>query len=413
MRTGLALLVASGIALAAFMVGTAEPASTFSPGRWPMFHYSVTHTGVNPTERILGPSNVKRLHVLWERTLPNVDFGMVNSSAAVGSNSVYIGNGDGKLYAFRRPGGALRWTAKTGRSIQSSPAIAAGIVYVGSNDGYLYAFRGKTGKRVWRVRTGLLVGSSSPTVVDGVVYLGTLTNVEMGGALYAIDAATGAVKWQADLGSSASASSPSVLGDTVYVGNSNGNVLAFPTSCSTPCNPKWLYELGGGFEIGTPVIADGRIFVSADGAGGSFVYALPASCGDFVCEPIWHADTVTPFTFASPAVADGVVYTQGFKLYAFDENCGTGGAVCKPLWRGDARGASSPAVANGVVYAGSAEGRLYAYAAGCGSGGRTCKPLYRGPRTGGTPFATSPAVVAGKVYYGAATKMRVFGLKQR
>jgi outer membrane protein assembly factor BamB len=231
----------------------------------------------------------------------------------------------------------------------------------------------------------------------------------MGGALFAVDARTGAVLWTADLLSSASASSPSVVGDTVYIGNSSGNVLAYPTQCTTPCHPKWLYELAAP-EIGTPVVADGKIFVSADGAGGSFVYALPASCGEFVCEPLWHGDTITPFTFATPAVSDGVVYTQGFKLYAFDENCGTGDAVCKPLWRGDARGTTSPVVANGVVYAGSVTGSLYAYRIGCASGGATCKPLYRGPPTRGQPFASSPAVVAGKVYYGAFTAVRAFAL---
>ena len=64
-----------------------------------------------------------------------------------------------------------------------------------------------------------------------------------------------------------------------------------PTACSTPCRPNWLYELDAP-EIGTPVVVDGKVFVSADGEGGSLVYALPASCGEFVCEPLWHGNTV-------------------------------------------------------------------------------------------------------------------------
>jgi len=333
----------------------------------------------------------------------------------VSADSVYVGNGDGRLYAFRRPSGRLRWTAKTGRSIQSSPAVAGGLVYVGSNDGYLYAFRATTGARVWRVRTGLLTGSSSPTVAGGVVYVGSLVGTQQDGALYAIDAHSGAVRWRADLLTAAAASCPSVVGDTVYIGNTSGNVLAYATSCVTPCKPKWLYELGDGLEVGTPVVADGKIFVSVDGVGGSFVYALPASCGAFVCDPIWKANTVTPFTFATPAVSGGVVYTQGYRFYAFDEDCGSGGAVCKPLWVGFARGSSSPAVANGVVYAGSAGGRLYAYAVNCARGGRTCRPRFRSapiPR-GGSTFAASPAVAGGRVYYGAFTVVRAFGLRRK
>src|SRR5215204_773748 len=377
------------LAVLALTAGALAPAVALSggavaPGSWPVFHYDVTHTGVNPTETVLSRESVRQLHVLWDRKVPNKDGGIVNSSIAVGSGAVYVGSSDGYLYSFRRAGGALRWKAKTGRGIQSSPAIANGTVYVGSNDGYLYAFRAKTGVRLWRVKTGILVGSSSPTVVGGVVYMGTLTTTEMGGALFAVDAQSGAVLWTADLLTSASASSPSVVGDTVYIGNSSGDVLAYPRTCTTPCHPKWLYELDAP-EIGTPVVADGKIFVSADGEGGSFVYALPASCGEFTCEPLWHGNTVTPFTFASPAVSDGVVYTQGFKLYAFPENCGTGNAVCTPLWRGEAKGSTSPVVVNGVVYAGSVTSSLHAFAIGCGSGGKTCKPLYRGPPARGQP----------------------------
>jgi outer membrane protein assembly factor BamB len=404
----LGILVALGLAVAALPAGAAR---SVSPGSWTVFHYDVTHTGVNPNETILSRANVRRLHVLWERKVPKTDGGIVNSSIAVGSGAVYVGSSDGYLYSFRRPGGALRWRVKTGRGIQSSPAIANGTVYVGSNDGYLYAFRARTGARLWRVKTGILVGSSSPTVVGGVVYMGTLTTRDMGGALFAVDAQRGAVVWTADLFTSASASSPSVLGDTVYIGNSSGDVLAFPKTCTTPCHPKWLYELDAP-EIGTPVVADGKIFVSADSEGGSFVYALPASCGEFVCEPLWHGNTVTPFTFATPAVSDGVVYTQGFKLYAFPEDCGTGNALCTPLWRGEAKGSTSPVVANGVVYAGSVTSTLYAFAVGCGSGGKTCKPLYRGPAARGQPFASSPVVVAGKVYYGSGTRVRAFALSR-
>ena len=356
---------------------------------------------------------MSRLHVRWARKLPKKNFSIVNSSVAVGSDAVLIGNGDGYLYSVARRTGALRWRARTGKGIQSSPAISDGVVYVGSNDGYLYAIRAKSGVHIWRTKVGVLVGSSSPLVVGDAVYIATLTEVQGGGALYAIDKASGSVLWQADLGSSGTASSPSFFSGEVYIGNTDGNVLVFPASCSTPCDPLAQYDLGGGLEVGTPVVASDRIFVSADSEGGSEFFALPPTCpADEVCGPIWHADTVTPFTFSTPAVAKGVVYVQGFKLYAFRASCATGGAKCSPLWKGDVPGSSSPAVANGVVYTGSNKGRLYAFRAGCASGGRTCKPLYRGPPSGGTPFATSPAVISGKVFYGAFTTLRAFALRR-
>jgi outer membrane protein assembly factor BamB len=205
-----------------------------------------------------------------------------------------------------------------------------------------------------------------------------------------------------------------VVGGTVYIGSANGDVLAFPAVCRTPCAPKKIYETQAGLEVGTPVVTGSRIFVSADGEGGSFLYAFSRTCRIAVCRPLWYANTLSPYTFSTPAVSKGLVYIQGGRLYAFPVSCGSGGAVCKPRWKARAIGlAASPAVANGVVYAGSRTGRLYAFRARCGSGGATCKPLYRsGPTRGGGPFASSPAVAGGKVYYGAYTRVRAFGLKR-
>jgi outer membrane protein assembly factor BamB len=406
-RTTLAVVASAVVGL----VLAVSAALSTPPGAWQVFHFDLAHTGVNPHERVLRPGNVSRLRVRWQSKVAKANFGIVNSSVAVGSDAVLVGSGDGYLYSFERRDGAPRWRARTGKGVQSSPAISEGVVYVGSNDGYLYAIRAKSGVRVWRTKVGLLVGSSSPLVVGGIVYVATLTDVQGGGELYAVDAESGTVQWSADLGSSGTASSPSFVSGLIYIGNSNGEVLVYPDHCSTPCDPLWRYELGSGLEVGTPVAASGRVFVSADSEGGSELFALPVQCPiDGPCRPIWHADTVTPFTFSTPAVWKGVVYVQGFKLYAFRTSCGTGGAKCAPLWQAEVPGASSPVVANGVVYTGSNKGRLYAFRTGCGSGGKTCRPLYRGPPSGGTPFASSPAVISGKVYYGAFTHMRAFAL---
>jgi hypothetical protein len=60
---------------------------------------------------------------------------------------------------------------------------------------------------------------------------------------------------------------------------------------------------------------------------------------------------------------------------------------------------SSPAVANGVVYVGSSDGKLYAYAVGCNSGGGTCSPLWTA--TTGSGVESSPAIANGVVYVGS------------
>ncbi len=116
----------------------------------------------------------------------------------------------------------------------------------------------------------------------------------------------------------------------------------------------------------------------------------------------WQGPT-GEYIASSPAVAGGVVYvgSEDGKLYAFAVGCSGGGGTCTPLWTGmtGAWSTSSPAVADGVVYVGSSDGAIYAFSVGCRSDGGLCTPLWTGT-TGGT-IASSPAVAGGVVYVGS------------
>jgi outer membrane protein assembly factor BamB len=118
--------------------------------------------------------------------------------------------------------------------------------------------------------------------------------------------------------------------------------------------------------------------------------------------PAWTTYAVA-FIESSPAVANGVVYvgSDDGKLYAYAVGCAGGGGTCTPLWMGATTGGiirSSPAVSDGVVYVGSGDGQMYAYAVGCNSGGGTCTPLWTS--TTGS-INSSPTVANGVVYVGS------------
>jgi outer membrane protein assembly factor BamB len=124
-----------------------------------------------------------------------------------------------------------KWTYKTGGVVAASPTVVGGVVYVGSWDGYEYALDATTGALIWRTFLGTTTGgpgcqgppgagvSSAATVRDGVVYVG-------GGDSYwyALDAASGAVLWRVFTGDNSAAgghynwSSPLVYNGYAYIG---------------------------------------------------------------------------------------------------------------------------------------------------------------------------------------------------
>jgi eukaryotic-like serine/threonine-protein kinase len=117
----------------------------------------------------------------------------------------------------------LRSAFATGNTVDSSPAVTNGVVYVGSDDGNVYALNASTGAKLWSYTTGNAISNSSPAVANGVVYIGSEDNNE-----YALNASTGAKLWSYYIG--AFSSSPAIVDGVLYIhtgGASGGNVYAF------------------------------------------------------------------------------------------------------------------------------------------------------------------------------------------
>ncbi|MEE9285761.1 MAG: PQQ-binding-like beta-propeller repeat protein, partial [Dehalococcoidia bacterium] len=96
--------------------------------------------------------------------------------------------------------------------IYGSPALYEGRVIVADDKGFVYAIGTEGGREEWKVELSDKRFWSSPTVVDGVVYIGGMDK-----RLYALDIETGAIVWVFKAGG-AIASTPLVVGDLVYVG---------------------------------------------------------------------------------------------------------------------------------------------------------------------------------------------------
>ena len=414
---------------------------------WTMFGYNPAHARYNTTEKTIGVGNVASLTQTWSASTG----GDVHSSPAVANGVVYVGSEDTKLYAFNAVGNTNcsgtpktcrpLWTAETGNSIvDSSPAVSNGVVYVGSGglvEHKLFAFDAagntncsgspKTCAPLW---TAFMSGpvDSSPAVTNGRVYIGSAD-----GNFYAFDAAghtncSGTPKvcqplWTATAGAPGFGvtSSPAVANGVVYVGSGDHHLYAFDaagnTNCSgTPktCTPLWTADLFYAV-LSSPAVSNGMLYIAnADGTFYAFDAAGNTNCSDTpkTCTPLWTGAVGHQITSSSPAVANGVVYFGSLgngTLYAFDAagqtNCSGSPVQCQPLWSatGPFGVGSSPAVANGVVYVGSANHDLYAFdAAGntnCSGTPKTCTPLWTAAT--GDQVVSSPSVANGWVYVGS------------
>lgn len=275
--------------------------------------------------------NAMNGRLLWKYKAGNTG---VESDAVIADSTVYVGCNDDMLLAIDAVSGNLRWSYPTGGNISSSPKIADGNVYFGSSDGRLYALKAKTGSFIWQYQTGGMLNQSGASLVNGNLYVGSRD-----GYLYAVNAATGNLKWRFGTGTiSFEQSSPTVNNGIVYIGGwynipnftLKGSLYAVDASSG---NLVWEKLPNTGFST-SPFIKDNRLFVTTD----DNIIAFSLATGN----QLWQR-AVLP-NGASPVEANGMVYVgsggTGF-IFAFGANNGS------ELWRFPIPGAlmtSSPLV---------------------------------------------------------------------
>lgn len=314
---------------------------------------------------------------------------------------------DGVLYAPRRTdviavdvdSGERRWSFAPSFYLgDGGVAVADGTVYVGAHDDRVYAVDAAVGRARWRTQTRggaattpddlvapgagfdgtgpycpLSGGSvqSTPTVVDGVVYVGADD-----GRLYALSAADGRERWRVETGSRVWAR-PAVAGGVVYAGSNDGNCYAVDAASG---EQRWAYPFPEGVVAGPVTVVDGEEHrpdgrrpggAEADLGGGDGPDAVVAASVDGTVAALtpdrrerWR---VAPTSgVVGLAVGDGVVYVAGdgelLALALADGNV---------RWRVDvdAPGTAPPRPGDGVVYVGDDDGRALALSAADGRRG--------------------------------------------
>jgi outer membrane protein assembly factor BamB len=127
--------------------------------------------------------------------------GTFYSTAAVMYGRMYIGNTDGRVYAYDAENGKLDWAHQTGAYVYASPAVtnAPGIgptVYVGSYDGSFYALSARSGRVAWTYHPGGKI-SGSASIIGRVVYFADLSTH----TTFGLGISTGEMLFKKDTGS--------------------------------------------------------------------------------------------------------------------------------------------------------------------------------------------------------------------
>ncbi|MCW3117872.1 MAG: afsK [Chitinophagaceae bacterium] len=263
--------------------------------------------------------------------------------------TMYFGSSDGYLYAVNAGDGTLKWKFAANGIIHTSPVLNNGVIYFGAWDTYFYAVDAKTGKEKWKFKTGGNMAMSgieaSAVVENGLVYFGARD-----GYMYALNADKGSIAWKYDAENSWILSTPVISDDVLYVGTSDSYLL-LALEAQTGVE-KWRYKTNG-YVFSSPTIAGGMIYFG-DFTGKMNALDL-ASAGkkasEFSTESRkQHAATVLKndtlnFMYTAKD-ADLSLYPANKKV--MDEFYKLGPIV------------SSPAIKNGVLYFGSADGCFYA-----------------------------------------------------
>jgi outer membrane protein assembly factor BamB len=291
----------------------------------------------------------------WQRSL-HEEFGFLSTYGGrtnipvvfedlVIASAVVTGWGDTARPAHRFLGmdkatGAVRWMNGTKElpedTTYSTPSLAAlggqAALVFGSSDGSVWNFQPRTGKAVWNFKLSRRGLNVAPLVDGGDVLISqaeeNLDNTSMGsvtrfkGTGAGDITATNAV-WQRK-GVMDGRSMPVVLGERVVFVDDGAKVYAFDKATGEPVGKP--VKLLGTIVRGSPLVADGRLFVCS--TGGWHVLEPTADGLKFVNRMrLDEEDEVT----ASPIAWNGLVFlTTGARLYCIGEKPAADGAVAQP-----------------------------------------------------------------------------------
>ncbi|WP_020039775.1 PQQ-binding-like beta-propeller repeat protein [Salipiger mucosus] len=309
--------------------------------------------------------------LLWQKSmvpLRDAAYQAQGGGLAAADGRLYVASGFGRLAALDPATGAEIWTQKLGGTATGAPTAFGGLVYVTSADSRGWAIEADSGRIRWQLETpdniNNVAGAPAPAVSDeyAIFAFGS-------GAVQGAFRQGGLRVWNADVVGKRSGyaistvdditGDPLIDGDRVYVGNHSGRMVALQLQNG---ERLWTADLGARGPVwpaGDSVflVSDRNELVRLDAATGEQVWAVDLPGYEPVRRPQKRRDSA--YAHHGPVLAGGrlIVASSDGALRSFNpENGALLSAVEIP------GGATTrPAIANGVLYLATGDGRLVAY----------------------------------------------------
>jgi outer membrane protein assembly factor BamB len=207
----------------------------------------------------------------------------------------------------------------------SSPTVVDGLLYIGAlhqvaaiQDGYLYCVDAQKGEakaeapltrsRLWRFSAGSALRPvfSTPVISQGHVYIGEGYHQDSDCRLFCLDARDGSrVLWTKPTSSHVE-SSPCVVGSRIYFGAGDDGILCVDESQLDGESPKTLWQVPGLHVDVSPLVVGDRLFAGStvgDKHQDLYAVAVDVHTGKIA----WQMRNELRIT-GSPAHADGRVF---------------------------------------------------------------------------------------------------------
>lgn len=372
---------AAALAAAAALTGVPRLSSAQTAASWSTFHGNVARSGYTSGS---GPATSV---VANQWTLPRA---IVGSAAIDAGGTAYIGDTDGKVYAFNpsNPGGPI-WTFATGARVIDTPSLSPDgkTVYVGSDDGYLYALDAAKGTKIWSQSIGGAVEGSPVVSSDGATVYASNIN----GTIYALKSSDGSVVWHTVInGSIPGSMALSPDGTSLYVATSTDYMYAVATGGTTPGQATKPYYLDGPAHGSPAVDPNGTIYVTT-GTGSLMAFSPGSSTATWTFQLPNPASTNT-----TPAVTNGlVVFGDGDGTF-YGVNSSNGQVMWTQHSLADTNSSAAIAGGNSTIYVGSDNGGVWAI----NTSGAT-----NWVKATGAPVVSSPAIGPdGSVWVGSENR---------